>query len=120
MHAAEPTAVLYLEMEHAEHCAPSAPVYPSLHTQRLKEVLPAIDMLFPGQLRQVASEEAPLAVEYLPAAQLKQVVLSPAMTVVEYWPTRQLMQVLAAVAATVPEYLPAQQSVQAAFPVLIL
>jgi len=117
---AEPRAVLYLEREHAEHCAPSAPVYPSLHTQRLKEVLPVIDMLFPGQLRQVASEEAPLAVEYLPAAQLKQVVLSPAMAVAEYFPTRQLMQVLAAVAATVPEYLPAPQAVQTALPVTVL
>ena len=73
-------------------------------------------MLFPGQLRQVASEEAPLAVEYLPAAQLKQVVLSPAMAVVEYWPTRQLMQVLATVAPCVPEYLPAPQAVQARLP----
>ena len=114
MQIAEPRAVLYLEREHAEHCAPSAPVYPSLHTQRLKEVLPAIDMLFPGQLRQVASEEAPLAVEYLPAAQLKQVVLSPAMAVVEYWPARQLMQTLTAVAPCVPEYLPAPQLKQVA------
>ena len=117
MQIAEPRAVLYLEREHAEHCAPSAPVYPSLHTQM---VLPAIDMLFPGQLRQVASEEAPMAVEYLPAAQLKQVVLSPAMAVVEYWPTRQLMQVLAVVAPTVPEYLPAPQFVQARLPVPVL
>ena len=118
MQAAEPTAVLYLEMEHAEHCAPSAPVYPSLHTQRFKAVLPAIDMVFPGQLKQVASEIAPMVVEYLPATHLKQVVLSTAMLVVEYWPARQLMQVLATVAPCVPEYLPAPQAVQARLPVL--
>ncbi len=117
MQIAEPRAVLYLEREHAEHCAPPATVYPALQSQM---GLPAIDMLFPGQLRQVASEEAPLAVEYLPAAQLKQVVLSPAMAVVEYCPTRQLMQVLAVVAPTVPEYLPAPQFVQARLPVPVL
>jgi hypothetical protein len=52
VHAAEPTAALYLEMEHAEHFDVSAPVYPSLHMQRFKAVLPAMDMVFPGQLKQ--------------------------------------------------------------------
>jgi hypothetical protein len=73
------------------------PVYPTLHAQA---VLPAAELEFPGQL--------------------KQVVLYTVRPVVEDWLTRQLMQVLAAVAPTVLEYLPASQSVQAALPVTFL
>jgi hypothetical protein len=32
-------------------------------------VLPAVDVLFPGQLKQVPAEEAPVAVKYVPAVQ---------------------------------------------------
>jgi hypothetical protein len=64
---AEPRAVLYFDTEHAEHAPASAPVYPELHTQRLKALVPAVEVLFPGQLKQLPAEEAPVAVKYVPA-----------------------------------------------------
>jgi hypothetical protein len=85
---------------HGLHVPPLVPVYPTLHAQLVRAVLPAAELESPGQL--------------------KQVVKSTARAVVEYWLTRQLMQVLDRVAPIVPEYLPAPQSVHAALPVIDL
>lgn len=47
--AAEPIAVLYWFAGHAVHVSPSLPVYPALHRQLVKRLLPLEEIEFTGQ-----------------------------------------------------------------------
>ncbi len=67
-----------------------APVYPTLHAQLLKAVLPAAELEFPGQ---AANVEATVAVEYVPMAQLRHALAKVAPTVAEYLLTPQAVHV---------------------------
>jgi hypothetical protein len=44
-------------------------VYPALHRQLVKKLLPLVVCEFPGQLKQESTEEAARVVEYVPAWQ---------------------------------------------------
>ena len=51
------------------HVPPLGPVYPALHRQLVKKLLPLVVCEFPGQLKQESTEEAARVVEYVPASQ---------------------------------------------------
>ncbi len=59
-----PAAVLYLPASQAAHIPPFAPVYPTLHRQLVKAVLPAADPELPGQLKQLVLSAAGTVAEY--------------------------------------------------------
>jgi hypothetical protein len=64
--AAEPFVSLKLPAIHAAHSAPSGPMYPLLHVQFNRMLLPAPEYVCAGQSLHVASNIAPVPVEYLP------------------------------------------------------
>ncbi len=83
-------------------------------------MLPAPEVEFPGQLKQVVLSIAIAVAEYWQARHLMQVLTAVAPCVPEYLPAPQFVQVLATVAPTVPEYVLAPQSVHMAEPVSVL
>jgi hypothetical protein len=67
-------------------------VYPALHWQLVKGLLPLGELEKSGQLSQVPTAGAPSAREYVSAAQLMQVLSASAPAVVEYVPEGQFTQ----------------------------
>jgi hypothetical protein len=64
--AAEPFVSLKPPASHAVHTTPSGPVYPLLHIQFNRMLLPTPEYVCAGQSLHVASEISPVSVEYLP------------------------------------------------------
>jgi len=62
--AAAPDTSLYVPAMHAEHAAPSGPVYPGLHSHVVWAALPAGESEFAGQASHVAAPDLSL---YVPA-----------------------------------------------------
>jgi hypothetical protein len=48
LHAALPVVVLYFPAGHNAHAEPSMPVEPGIHLQSNMELLPSVELLFPG------------------------------------------------------------------------
>jgi hypothetical protein len=101
-----PVTALKVPATQGRHGPPFAPLYPTLHKQLVKAVLPAAELELPGQLKQSVDELAPMT-EDLPAAQFKHVLDVEAPTVAEYVPAPQSTQPVPA-----REYLPARQFAQ--------
>jgi hypothetical protein len=64
VHPIEPIASLYFPASHAVHVPPLPPVYPALHWQLVKTLLPVSEIEFAGQALQAAEPELVL---YSPA-----------------------------------------------------
>ena len=62
---AGPSPALYVPAKHCEHVAPSAPVYPALHSHAVLMMLPAAETEFAGQPTQ---PEFPVPDLYVPPA----------------------------------------------------
>jgi len=90
------------------HATPLAPEYPALHTQSLIASLLVGELLWEGQLAQLAAAVA----EYVPAAQAPHVPIALAPANAELVPAMQLEQDDCAMAPAVVPYVPAAQSLQ--------
>jgi hypothetical protein len=84
-----PVAILYLPATQDEQTPPFGPVKPTLHVQAARTVLEIGEYELAGHARQVAADEAPVAVEYVPA---EHPVHALADTAVEYDPGAQFVQ----------------------------
>ena len=65
-HMTEPKVGLYVDALHAVHCVPLDPVYPGIHSQRLKvNANSLVVFVNSGQLEQLSTEIAFVIEEYL-------------------------------------------------------
>ena len=65
-HMTEPKVGLYVDALHAVHCVPLDPVYPRIHSQRLKvNANSLVVFVNSGQLEQLSTEIAFVIEEYL-------------------------------------------------------
>ena len=111
---------LYLPAAHSEHTPPSSPVYPSLHRQLLRRVLPLGDCEFSWHITHVLSTGAPTVGEYLPATHSMHVLVVEAPVVMEYLPEAQSVHVITTEAPVVVRYFPAAQLVHSTEPIASL
>ena len=65
VHAADPVVPFHCPALHAAHALPSGPVYPVLHVQAARTLLPRFDTVLLGQDRQVETAIAATVVEYV-------------------------------------------------------
>ena len=68
-HCSDPAEDLYLPASQFAQGPPSLPVAPALHLQCNTAVLPAGEMEYCGQSKQLPTDSDPVAAEYLPAGQ---------------------------------------------------
>ncbi len=55
-HVEAPVIILYFPASHAAHLPPSGPVYPGLHRQLVRRLIPLIELELSGQEVHVLSE----------------------------------------------------------------
>lgn len=70
MHPALPDVSLYSPAAQALHAPPSGPVYPTLHLQSVRVVLPDALLVLGGHAVHAAADVAPVTVRYVPVGHL--------------------------------------------------
>ena len=119
-HVEAPVIILYFPASHAAHIPPSGPVYPGLHRQLVRRLLPLRESECSGQLSHTSTSAEPKTALYVPAPQSIQLPAAEAPVLVRYLPASQLVQVLSKEAPAAVEYLPLPQSVQGSLPCVAL
>jgi hypothetical protein len=119
-HVEAPVIILYFPASHAAHIPPSGPVYPGLHRQLVRRLLPLGESECSGQLSHTSTSAEPKTALYVPAPQSIQLPAAEAPVLVRYLPAPQLVQVLSKEAPAAVEYLPLPQSVQGSLPCVAL
>jgi hypothetical protein len=121
-HVEAPVIILYFPASHAAHLPPSGPVYPGLHRQLVRRLLPLGETEYSGQLWHNSTSAEPKTALYVPAPQSVQLLAAEAPVLRRYLPAPQSVQLIAVEAPVLRRYLPAPQSVQllaAEAPVLV-
>jgi hypothetical protein len=67
-HVEAPVIILYFPASHAAHLPPSGPVYPGLHRQLVRRLLPLGETEYSGQLWHNSTSTEPKTALYVPAA----------------------------------------------------
>jgi hypothetical protein len=119
-HVEAPVIILYFPASHAAHIPPSGPVYPGLHRQLVRRLLPLGETECSGQLSHTSTSAEPKTALYVQAPQSIQLPAAEAPVLVRYLPASQLVQVLSKEAPAAVEYLPLPQSVQDSLPCVAL